>query len=95
VVTMTETAQRPRSTRRQASTSAAQTKKLTPQERVAFGKVARTKTPLEAHAEFSAAKTRDPVGLLLTQAKTRVPDLVPIRYGRMLVSPFAFTGALR
>jgi uncharacterized protein (DUF2252 family) len=87
---MTETAQRPRSTRRQASTSAAQTKKLTPQERVAFGRVARTKTPLEAHAEFSAAKTRDPVGLLLTQAKTRVPDLVPIRYGRMLVSPFAF-----
>jgi uncharacterized protein (DUF2252 family) len=87
---MTETAQRPGSIRRRASTSAAQTKRLTPQERAAFGKAARTKAPLEAHAEFSTAKTRDPVGLLLSQAKTRVPELVPIRHGRMLVSPFAF-----
>src|SRR5262245_4541157 len=87
---MTETAQRPRSTRRKAPTSTTETKKLTPQERAAFGKAARAKAPLEAHAEFEAAKTRDPVALLLSQAKTRVPELVPIRYGRMLVSPFAF-----
>jgi len=87
---MTETAQRPRSTRRKAPTSTTETKKLTPQERAAFGKAARAKAPLEAHAEFKAAKTRDPVALLLSQAKTRVPELVPIRYGRMLVSPFAF-----
>ena len=33
---------------------------------------------------------RDPVGLLLEQEKTRVPELVPIRHGRMLVSPFTF-----
>jgi uncharacterized protein (DUF2252 family) len=45
---------------------------------------------LEAHAEFRPAGTRDPVGLLLGQARTRVPELVPIRHGRMLVSPFAF-----
>jgi uncharacterized protein (DUF2252 family) len=45
---------------------------------------------LEAHADFTPAESRDPVGLLLSQAKTRVPDLVPIRHGRMLVSPFTF-----
>jgi hypothetical protein len=45
---------------------------------------------LEAHAEFRPAKSRDPVGLLLSQAKTRVPELVPIRHGRMQVSPFSF-----
>ena len=33
---------------------------------------------------------RDPVGLLEEQAQHRLPDLVPIRYGRMLVSPFTF-----
>jgi Uncharacterized protein conserved in bacteria (DUF2252) len=36
------------------------------------------------------AQSRDPVALLLRQAATRVPELVPIRHGRMLVSPFAF-----
>jgi len=87
---MTETAQRPRSTRRRTPTSAAETKTLTPEERAAFGKAARAKAPLEAHAEFSAMEPRDPVALLLSQAKTRVPELVPIRYGRMLASPFAF-----
>jgi uncharacterized protein (DUF2252 family) len=34
--------------------------------------------------------TRDPVGLLETQAASRVPELVPVRYGRMSSSPFAF-----
>jgi uncharacterized protein (DUF2252 family) len=63
---------------------------LTPDERAASGKAARATVPLEAHAEFEPQKSRDPVGLLLGQAKTRVPDLVPIRHGRMLVSPFTF-----
>jgi uncharacterized protein (DUF2252 family) len=45
---------------------------------------------LETHAEFRPARRRDPVALLLGQAKTRVPELVPIRHGRMLVSPFTF-----
>ena len=62
----------------------------TPEQRAALGKAARAKTPLESHAAFTPAKSRDPVGLLLSQAKTRVPELVPIRHGRMLVSPFTF-----
>jgi uncharacterized protein (DUF2252 family) len=46
--------------------------------------------PLEAHADFQPRKSRDPVALLLNQDQTRVPELVPIRHGRMLVSPFTF-----
>jgi len=65
-------------------------KRPRPEERAASGKAARAKAPLEAHAEFRPAASRDPVGLLLGQAKSRVPELVPIRHGRMLVSPFAF-----
>ena len=59
-------------------------------DRVARGKDARDVAPLESHAEFVPRKSRDPVGLLLGQAKSRVPELVPIRHGRMLVSPFTF-----
>jgi uncharacterized protein (DUF2252 family) len=58
--------------------------------RVARGKDARAAAPLESHAEFAPAGKRDPVGLLLGQAKSRVPELVPVRHGRMLVSPFTF-----
>jgi len=46
-------------------------------------------TPRESHAEFHPGR-RDPVELLEQQAANRVPDLVPIRYGRMLASPFTF-----
>ena len=46
--------------------------------------------PLDSHAEFSPGRSRDPVGLLLGQAQSRVPELVPVRHGRMLVSPFTF-----
>jgi len=46
--------------------------------------------PLESNAEFSPDPKRDPVGLLLGQAASRVPELVPVRHGRMLVSPFTF-----
>jgi hypothetical protein len=55
-----------------------------------MGKAARAKSPLEAHSEFRPAGSRDPVALLMRQAETRVPELVPIRHGRMLVSPFTF-----
>ena len=67
-----------------------QVNRPTPEERAASGKAARTKAPLEAHADFQPKKPRDPIGLLLSQAENRVPDLVPIRHGRMLVSPFTF-----
>jgi uncharacterized protein (DUF2252 family) len=60
------------------------------EQRSALGKAAREVAPLEAHADFRPAASRDPVALLLRQAQTRVPELVPIRYGRMLVSPFTF-----
>jgi uncharacterized protein (DUF2252 family) len=59
-------------------------------DRVARGRDARAVAPLEAHAEFTPAGSRDPVGLLLGQANSRVPELVPVRHGRMLVSPFTF-----
>jgi uncharacterized protein (DUF2252 family) len=62
-----------------------------PDERVATGKAARRKTPRSSHAEVVRGKDRpDPIAILEKQAKTREPDLVPIRYGRMLVSAFAF-----
>jgi uncharacterized protein (DUF2252 family) len=66
-------------------------------ERVARGKAARKEVPRGRHAVFEPASGRaDPVGLLEGQARTRVPELVPIRYGRMLVSPFTFyRGAAR
>ncbi len=64
---------------------------LTVDERVARGKAARAEIPRARHAEFEAPHDRaDPVDLLEDQARTRVPELVPIRYGRMLVSPFTF-----
>jgi len=64
---------------------------LTTAERVARGKVARAEVPRESHAVFDPPSDRpDPIALLEDQAKTRVPDLVPVRWGRMLVSPFTF-----
>ena len=64
---------------------------LTVAERVARGKAARVEAPRSSHARFEPASDRaDPLDLLEQQARTRVPDLVPIRYGRMLVSPFTF-----
>ena len=62
----------------------------TPEERAASGKAVRVKVPLEAHADFRPKRSRDPIRLLLGQDENRVPDLVPIRHGRMLVSPFTF-----
>lgn len=64
--------------------------RLTHADRTALGKDARDLAPLESHAEFTPDSSRDPVGLLLEQAKSRVPELVPIRHGRMLVSPFTY-----
>ena len=59
-------------------------------DRMARGKDARVVAPLESHGEFSPDRGRDPIGLLLGQAASRVPELVPVRHGRMLVSPFTF-----
>ena len=56
----------------------------------AAGKAARQLAPLASHRDFAAPASRDPIGLLLSQAESRVPELVPVRHGRMLVSPFAY-----
>jgi uncharacterized protein (DUF2252 family) len=73
------------------SSGAGRVKHLSTAERVAHGKSARAELPRSAHAAWEPPPDRkSPVELLEQQAKTRVPELVPIRYGRMLVSPFTF-----
>jgi len=65
--------------------------RLMPAERAARGKAARAAVPRQSHAMFDPPAGRpDPVGLLEEQAKTRLPRLVPVRYGRMMVSPFTY-----
>jgi len=60
-------------------------------ERTELGRAARRATPRTRQGEFSPTHDRpDPIALLERQAESRVPELVPIRYGRMLASPFAF-----
>src|SRR6476469_10726134 len=64
---------------------------LTLAERAANGRAARAAVPRSVHAAWEPSAARpDPVDLLEEQAASRVPELVPIRYGRMLVSPFTF-----
>ena len=64
---------------------------LTVEERIARGKAARTSAPRLSHGRWEPAPGRpDPIALLEEQADSRVAELVPIRYGRMLVSPFTF-----
>src|ERR1700683_18695 len=79
----------PRSSRRFALDSSAA--RLTPAERAERGKAARSAVPRDSHAVYDPPADRpDPVGLLERQAATRLPDLVPVRYGRMLASPFSY-----
>jgi uncharacterized protein (DUF2252 family) len=76
---------------RQARTPQPSTALLTPSERAAKGIAARAEVPPERHAEFAPSTDRpDPISLLVSQGDSRLPELVPIRYGRMLVSPFTF-----
>jgi uncharacterized protein (DUF2252 family) len=64
---------------------------LTPAEREARGRAAREESPRSRHAEWEPwAERPDPIALLEEQAASRVPELVPIRYGRMMASAFAF-----
>jgi uncharacterized protein (DUF2252 family) len=64
---------------------------FTPVERAARGRAARGELPRAAHADWEPGpRRRDPIDLLEEQAQTRLPELGPIRYGRMLVSPFTF-----
>jgi uncharacterized protein (DUF2252 family) len=62
-----------------------------PAERAAAGKAARSAAPRRSHGEWEPAGDRpDPVEVLEAQAASRVGELVPLRYARMLASPFAF-----
>jgi len=63
----------------------------TVEERMELGKKQRAVTPREAHAQSAPSKHRaDPIELLIESEKGRMEKLIPIRYGRMLQSPFAF-----
>jgi uncharacterized protein (DUF2252 family) len=65
--------------------------RMTVAERVERGKAARAAVPRDSHAIFDPPPDRpDPISLLEAQGLTRLPDLVPVRYGRMMVSPFTF-----
>jgi uncharacterized protein (DUF2252 family) len=82
-MTHTTTARRKRTTQPMPDT--------TRERRVARGKAARVEVPRASHAEFTAGADRtDPLSLLEGQGLTRVPELLPIRYGRMASSEFAF-----
>ncbi len=75
----------------QSLSSAWRRDRLTVEERLARGRAARQNAPRSSHGDWKPAPDRrDPVALLEEQAATRVQELVPIRYGRMLVSPFTF-----
>ena len=61
---------------------------LSPQERYARGRAARREVPRTSHADWEAQRDRpDPIDLLKEQERTRVPELVPIRHGRMAAAP--------
>jgi uncharacterized protein (DUF2252 family) len=65
--------------------------RLQPGESAERGRAARGSSPRSAHGDWAPAPDRpDPVDVLSVQAASRVQELVPIRYGRMLVSPFTF-----
>ena len=64
---------------------------LSPEEWKQRGREQRGHVPLVSHAQWEPPPDRpDPVAILEEQARTRVPELVPIRYGRMIASPFAY-----
>ncbi|MER8219448.1 DUF2252 domain-containing protein [Streptomyces sp. NPDC094143] len=64
---------------------------LSPAERAAEGRNARRRSPRSSHGRFETGPGRfDPVEVVERQSATRVPELVPVRYGRMLESPFRF-----
>jgi len=73
-----------------AMTSASGTSTLTQDSPRFTGKELRRKASRESHADWEPAPGRDPLKILLAQGESRVQDLLPIRYGRMSASPFAF-----
>lgn len=72
-------------------TSAGGGPRLSPEDRAAKGRAARTSAPRSAHGDFEPSPDRaDPMDVIERQSATRLQELVPIRYGRMAESPFRF-----
>ncbi len=98
MATMTKTAPTKKTAKRSApakkagqSGRARRPEHLTMEERTARGEEARYRTPPASHAGWAPESDRpDPVALLEEQNTTRDPDLVPVRHGRMMASPFTF-----
>ncbi len=87
----TETAATPEPVVVPTRPTAGKVEHFTPAERAARGKATRAEVARSSHGTWEPAPTRaDPIDILEEQAKSRVEDLLPIRYGRMLVSPFTF-----
>ena len=63
---------------------------IDPSERSALGKAARAEAPRSSQSLLPPAEKRDALALLEAEARSRVPELIPIRYGRMVVSPLAY-----
>ncbi|MFJ3835330.1 DUF2252 domain-containing protein [Streptomyces sp. NPDC090054] len=75
----------------QATTAMRASLHATVDERAARGREARRRSPRSGHAAYEPSENgRDPLAILEAQSATRVPELVPIRYGRMMESPFRF-----
>jgi len=72
------------------SASWATESKPTPRQRAERGKAARAQAPRSTLAKLDLSGDRDPIALLQSQDPSRLAELVPVRYGRMLASPFAF-----
>jgi uncharacterized protein (DUF2252 family) len=73
------------------SSVATAARSASPADRAARGRSCRSRAPRSSHAAWEPRGDRpDPIALLEEQAAERVPELVPIRYGRMAASPFAF-----
>src|SRR4051794_20187321 len=73
------------------ATKNAMTPGASPSERAAIGKAARAQSPRSDHGDWEPAADRpSPVDVLTKQDADRVAELVPLRHGRMLVSPFTF-----
>ena len=71
--------------------SSRKSRPLSREQHVDQGKAARRRSPRERQGDWSAStRTSDPLSLLVGQEATRVPELVPIRHGRMAASAFAF-----
>jgi uncharacterized protein (DUF2252 family) len=74
-----------------ATTAMRAAPRTTPEDRAALGKEARRHSPRSGHAVYRPSPDRpDPLAILEAQSAARVPELVPIRYGRMMESPFRF-----